>query len=289
MLKMNINRSQKKLKRTRCRGPGVGSSLKMRTATGLWIRAIGYAFLGVLNIGASVAFGEENSAIQDRARKLPIRGVVRPTAQASISSDIAATVAKVGFKEGDAFKKGEVLVAFDCRRYEAELAAAVAQQKEMQINVDTNSFLEKRDAANKQDLEISKARAAKASAEVDSLMARIDQCVIEAPFDGRVAELGIKEYEMPTASRPLIRILADGELEIDLILPSNWLAWLKPGAEFKFLIDETRQNYEGVITRIGASVDTISQTIKVSARFKDPTFDVLPGMSGSARFAHDEG
>ena len=289
MLKMNINRSQKKLKRTRCRGPGVGSSLTMRTATELWIRAIGYAFLGVLNIGASVAFGEENSAIQDRARKLPIRGVVRPTAQASISSDIAATVAKVGFKEGDAFKKGEVLVAFDCRRYEAELAAAVAQQKEMQINVDTNSFLEKRDAANKQDLEISKARAAKASAEVDSLMARIDQCVIEAPFDGRVAELGIKEYEMPTASRPLIRILADGELEIDLILPSNWLAWLKPGAEFKFLIDETRQNYEGVITRIGASVDTISQTIKVSARFKDPTFDVLPGMSGSARFAHDEG
>jgi membrane fusion protein, multidrug efflux system len=250
---------------------------------------IGFASLGVIGLGTFAAFGAENSTFQDRARNLPIRGVVRPVAQATISTDIVATVAKVGFKEGQAFKKGDVLVAFDCRRYEAELASAVAQLKEMQVNVDTNAFLEKRDAANKQDLEISKARADKASAEADSLRARIDQCVIEAPFDGRVADLGIREYEMPATGKPLIRILADGELEIDLILPSNWLEWLKPGSEFKFLIDETRKSYDGVVTRIGAAVDTISQTIKVTARFKEPTAEVLPGMSGSARFAHDEG
>lgn len=249
----------------------------------------GLAIATFLTIGASSAVSNENPAVQDRARNLPIRGVVRPLTQAIISTDIAAPVAKVGFKEGQSFKKGDVLIAFECHRYEAELAAAVAQMKEMQINVDTNTFLEKRDAANKQDLEISKARAAKASAEVDGLKARISQCVIEAPFDGRIADLGIREYEMPATGKPLIHILAAGELEIDLILPSNWLAWLKPGAEFKFLIDETRQSYDGAVTRIGASVDTISQTIKVTARFKDPTIDVLPGMSGSARFAHDEG
>jgi membrane fusion protein, multidrug efflux system len=207
-------------------------------------RALGCVAIGLLGCGINPAISDETSGYQDRARKLPIRGVVRPLAQAVISTDIVATVSTVGFQEGQAFKKGDVLVAFDCRRQEAELAATVAQLKEMQINVDTNAFLEKRDAANKQDLEISRARAAKAAADVDSLKARIDQCIIEAPFDGRVADLNIRAYEMPASGRPMIRILAAGELEIDLILPSNWLAWLKPGAEFKFLIDETRQSYD---------------------------------------------
>lgn len=246
---------------------------------------------GVVSVafwGAHILAGDRLAAAE-KSRGLPIRGVVRPAEQATISTEIVATVAKVGFKEGQTFKKGDVLIAFDCRRYEAELASAVAQLREMQVSVDTNLFLEKRDAGNKQDLDISKARAAKAAAEADALKVRIDQCVIEAPFDGRVAELGIREHEMPSTNKPLIQILADGEMEIELILPSNWLHWLKEGSEFTFLIDENRKSYDGVVTRIGASVDTISQTIKVSAKFKDAPQDVLPGMSGSARFAQDEG
>lgn len=224
-----------------------------------------------------------------QTRALPIRGVVRALEEATISTEIIASVSKIGFKEGQFFKKGDLLIAFDCRRYAAELAAAKALQKEMQINVETNTFLEKRNAGSKQEIEISKARADKAGADVDALEVRIDQCNIMAPFDGRVAEIGIREHEMPVSGRPLIRVLAAGELEIDLILPSNWLAWLKTGAEFEIVIDETRKSYSGVVTRIGAEVDTISQTVKVTSRFKAPVTDVLPGMSGSAHFEHNEG
>ena len=244
---------------------------------------------GCIGLGSAVSWSGERSAADAKLRGLPIRGVVEPAEEATIGTEIVAMVAKVGFKEGQSFKKGEILIAFDCRRYEAELASAVAQLREMEINVDTNVFLEKRDAGNKQDVEISKARMSKAAAEADALRVRIDQCVIEAPFDGRVAELGIREHEMPATNKPLIHILADGEMEIDLILPSNWLEWLKAGAEFDFTIDETRKTYKGVVTRIGAAVDTISQTIKVSARFTERPADVLPGMSGSARFAQSEG
>jgi RND family efflux transporter MFP subunit len=239
--------------------------------------------------GIAAAWSGEPSRVDAKMRGLPIRGVVKPAEQATISTEIVATVAKVGFKEGQSFKKGDILIAFDCRRYEAELASAVAQLREMEINVDTNLFLEKREAGNKQDVEISKARMAKAAAEADALKVRLDQCVIKAPFDGRVAELGIREHEMPAMNKPLIQILAAGEMEIELILPSHWLEWLKPGSEFSFLIDETRRSYKGAVSRIGAAVDTISQTIKVSARFVEMPVDVLPGMSGSARFAQDEG
>jgi RND family efflux transporter MFP subunit len=260
--------------------------------TGNWLIRWGVSalcFAAITAAGMAAAISGERSATDAKLRGLPIRGVVKPAEQATISTEIVATVAKVGFKEGQSFKKGDILIAFDCRRYEAELASAVAHLREMEINVDTNLFLEKRDAGNKQDVEISKARMAKAAAEADALKVRLDQCVIKAPFDGRVAELGIREHEMPAMNKPLIQILAAGEMEIELILPSHWLEWLKPGSEFNFLIDETRRSYKGAVSRIGAAVDTISQTIKVSARFVETPVDVLPGMSGSARFAQDEG
>jgi RND family efflux transporter MFP subunit len=260
--------------------------------TGNWLIRWGVSapcFAAIMAAGIAAAWSGEPSRVDAKMRGLPIRGVVKPAEQATISTEIVATVAKVGFKEGQSFKKGDILIAFDCRRYEAELASAVAQLREMEINVDTNLFLEKREAGNKQDVEISKARMAKAAAEADALKVRLDQCVIKAPFDGRVAELGIREHEMPAMNKPLIQILAAGEMEIELILPSHWLEWLKPGSEFSFLIDETRRSYKGAVSRIGAAVDTISQTIKVSARFVEMPVDVLPGMSGSARFAQDEG
>ncbi len=72
-------------------------------------------------------------------------------------------------------------------------------------------------------------------------------------------------------------------------VPSTWLTWLKPGAEFQFQVDETDKSYVGVVRRLGAAVDTVSQTIKVFAKFAAPTPDILPGMSGTAQFKYQEG
>lgn len=222
--------------------------------------------------------------LTERVGKLPIRGVVRSLRQATISTELAAIIAKVGFREGERFAKGDVLVAFDCRRHRAELASAEAVHQEMKIAVESNAFLEKRNAASRQDVEIAKARAAKAAAEAEALRVRLDQCNIIAPFDGRVAELAINEHEMSAAGKAMLSIIEEGELEIDLILPSDWLVWLRTGAEFAFAIDETQQAYPASIIRIGATVDSISQTIKVTGRFTAARAGVLPGMSGSARF-----
>jgi membrane fusion protein, multidrug efflux system len=42
------------------------------------------------------------------------------------------------------------------------------------------------------------------------------------------------------------------------------------------------------VTRIGAAVDPISQTIKLAGMFKRHEFSILPGMSGTAQFADEK-
>jgi len=229
------------------------------------------------------------SLATNSAQPLPVRGVVRPSAQAIISTDLTARVARVGFREGAQFRMGDVLVAFDCRRHKAELASAEAQHREMLVAFESALFLEKRNAGSRQDVEIARARADRAAAEAEIIRARLDQCTITAPFDGSVAGLGIHEHETPVAGKELFFIVANREPKIELIVPSTWLTWLKPGAEFQFQVDETHKAYVGVVRRVGAAVDTVSQTITVFAKFAAPTADILPGMSGTARFKHHEG
>jgi membrane fusion protein, multidrug efflux system len=252
-----------------------------RTRRRLFRRQAAHALFGaLLTITASIA------AAADIA---PVRGVLRPIAQATLSTDISARVAKVGFKDGEVFHQGDVLVAFDCARQEADLASADAQEREMRVSLDSAVLLEKRNAGNRTETETARARADKAHAEANSIRARLAQCVIAAPYDGRVTGIDIHEHEYPVPSRPMLSIVADGQPTIELIVPSTWLVWLKPGELFQFAVDETGRSYAGDVERVGASVDTVSQTIKVFGRFTAPAEGILPGMSGAAYFKHTEG
>ncbi|HEU5408542.1 MAG TPA: biotin/lipoyl-binding protein [Nitrospira sp.] len=58
-----------------------------------------------------------------------IRGVVKATAQATLASQVQGRISRLPFKEGQRFKKGALLVALDCSKYEAELASAQAEYR----------------------------------------------------------------------------------------------------------------------------------------------------------------
>jgi multidrug resistance efflux pump len=156
----------------------------------------------------------------------------------------------------------------------------------MRLALENNIVLDKYKAVGRGDLDISRARVKKAEAEANGLRARLDQCRVIAPFNGRVAELGIQAHEMPATGKPFLTIIEDQTLEIELIVSSDWLKWLKTGAKFNFNIDETGESYPAHVTRLGAAVDPISQTIKVMGQFDvdAAASGILCGMSGNAEF-----
>ena len=49
------------------------------------------------------------------------RGVLRARDQAVLASELAGRITEMPYAEGQAFKKGEVLVRFDCAAYQAQL------------------------------------------------------------------------------------------------------------------------------------------------------------------------
>jgi membrane fusion protein, multidrug efflux system len=214
-----------------------------------------------------------------------IRGLVKATAQATLASQVQGRISQLPFKEGQRFKKGDLLVALDCSKYEAELASAQAEHRGKSKTYENNVQLAQHQAVGELELEISQAEAEKALAAVKGAQVNVNGCTIRAPFPGRIVKMIVNEHENVFPNDQLISLLDDSLLEIELVLPSKSLTWLKVGTSFEYAIDETGRRYPGVVQDIGANVDPASQTVKVKGLFRTQPSKVLAGMSGTASFA----
>ncbi len=215
----------------------------------------------------------------------PVRGVVKPKKEITLSSEFSAKLLRVPFDEGERFKKGDLLVQFDCAHFKAQTNAAWAAHRASKEAHAANRELDQFAAIGKSELLQSEAQSARTAAEARALEARTKHCTIGAPFHGIVVERNAHPHEVPGSNQQLLRIMNDSVLELDMIVPSSWLRWLRKGARFSFAVDETASSYDAEVTRIGASVDAVSQTIKIKGTFLHRPSEVLPGMSGSAQFS----
>lgn len=213
-----------------------------------------------------------------------MRGIVRARDEALISTDLNVRIETLGFREGESFAKGDVLATFDCSDLRAQVKSAEALLRAEQITSANNARLAKSKAVGNFEVELSQAKADQAAAEVETFRSKISRCTITAPFDGRVSLMRAHAHEIPEPNQPMMQIVGHSELEIEALLPSRWLRWLKPGAPFSVSIDETGKTLPAEVTRIGAVVDPVSQTVKVTGRFTGDSAGILPGMSGPTRF-----
>lgn len=244
-------------------------------------RGFAAVLLLVGGMASAAAAADANPAEADVNR---IRTQLMSSNDVEISSEIAAKIAKLPLREGDAFAKGDLLVSFDCGLYQAQLRKAEATASAADREQEITSRLAALHSAGA--LEVAKAAAGAREAHADAayMQATVAKCSIRAPFAGRVAKRDAAPFEYVTPGKPLLEILDTGALEVRLIVPSNWLAWLKPGVGFTVHVDDLDRDYPAKVARIGARIDPVSRTVVVSGRMDGGHPELLPGMSGWAQF-----
>lgn len=212
--------------------------------------------------------------------KQDIRAQLSPRRYTTIAAEIGAKVSRVAVAEGARFRAGQTLVAFDCSLQQAQLQKAKAVLAGAERTFSANKRLEELRSVGKVELEVSEAEVGKAKADVAANGVLLSKCAIAAPFAGRVAEQKVREQQYVQPGQPLLEILDDSVLELEFIVPSRWLAWLKPGYAFQVQIDETGKTYPAKVQRIGARVDPVSQSVKLSAAIAGQFPELIAGMSG---------
>ncbi len=215
-----------------------------------------------------------------------IRGLIKPAVSATISSDIQARIIHLPFKDGQRFKKGQALVKFDCKKYHAELNAARTEYEARKMTLENNLEMASLNSIGQLEVDMAKVDVKKSITAINIATINTQHCTIHAPFSGRVIKMLVHQYESVNPYDELFSILDDSRFEVELILPSSSISWLKKGMTFQFTVDETGQTHSGTVTDLGASIDPVSQTIRVSGKFKHKPKSMLSGMSGSALFSN---
>jgi len=128
--------------------------------------------------------------------------------------------------------------------------------------------------------DVATAEAAKAQARLQSALVVLSKCAIAAPFPGRIVEQKVREHQYVQAGQAMLEILDDSALEVEFIAPSRWLAWLKPGTPFQLQVDETGHTYPAKVSRLGAKVDPVSRSVKITGEIGGGVAELMAGMSG---------
>lgn len=227
---------------------------------------------------ASVAL-EKNSGTETELQ--PIRAQLSPITYTTIAAELGAKVQELPFREGENFKRGQKLVSFDCAAQQAQFQKSKASLSIAERNFSANKRLLALGSVGRIEYENSASEFQKAKAENDELAAIVAKCNIFAPFDGRVVEQKVRSQQFVQAGQPVLEILDSSALELEFIAPSKWSPWLVSGYDFSIKIDETGKSYPAKITRVGARIDSISQTVKVAAVINGDYNELSPGMSGT--------
>lgn len=209
-----------------------------------------------------------------------IRAQLLPRRYTTVAAEIGAKISRLPIAEGGAFKSGQLLVSFDCSLQQAQLQKAQAELDGAAQTLKSNERLSELNSVGQLELDLSRSAVNKAGAEVGANRAVMAKCSVFAPFGGRIAEQRVREQQFVQPGQAMLDILDDSVLELEFLVPSRWLAWLRVGAAFQVQIDETGKTYPAKFIRIGARVDPASQSIKVAAAIDGKFAELMAGMSG---------
>ncbi len=213
-----------------------------------------------------------------------IRVQLKPLQEARINSPMSGQVTQTLAKDGQHVEEGAILITFECSEQQSGLAQTQARINKQQSLLKSAQKLYDLGSSSQTEIDVLKAELEEAKAARDFAQIQVKKCNITAPFSGRISALSTKPFNSAREGDTMIEIVGDGEMEIEMIIPSLWLSWLKPGAAFSIEIDETAMKYKSKITRIGGRVDPVTQSVKAYGALDETAPELRAGMSGQAIF-----
>lgn len=213
-----------------------------------------------------------------------VRALIVPRREARLSSQVTARIRSIGPEPGMAFRKGDALVRFDCALYEAHAKKAEAELLAATHSLDSREKLSAFNSGSRLELELARADRMRAGAELDAIRATLRECAIHAPFPGRVVTRLANAWESVTPGTPLIEIIDERDLDVRVIAPSRWLVWLRTGQRVDIRVEELGRTVTAEIRAIGSRVDSVSQSVEITAGLTGDSEGLKPGMSGIAVF-----
>jgi HlyD family secretion protein len=247
------------------------------------------AILVVLVVAMSTLIGVR-LILQRRALLGPSTGSGEIEGKAvDLSSRVGARIEKLSVREGQAVKKGDLLLTLDCSDPEAQLAEAEARLAAARANAGAAET--QRGAAERQakrlerlpddvaaaSVDQSSSGAVGAARQADAARAQVrageaavararllvGECVLRAPRDAEVSELPREEGELAAPGSILVRLVDLSEPTATFYVPNAEIAAVKPGVRAVVVADAyPGERFEGTVTTVAVEAEFTPRNIQ---------------------------
>jgi len=231
-----------------------------------------------------------------------ITGSVQPERNADLRAEVSAVVIQVLKENGEAVKRGDILVKLDETSIRDSLnsadeasraASQVLEQSERMFQ--RMKTLRASGMTSTQALEDTEIRRNNAQSDLSAAKSRAAQArqqlqrtLVRAPFDGIVSERKVSNGDTAQIGKELIRVIDPTSMRLEGLVSADKIGVVKVGQAVRFRINGyPGQDFLGKVRRVDPAANAVTRQVAVLVDFNDKTQPRVAGLYAEGRIEAD--
>ena len=206
-------------------------------------------------------------------------GSLRSNESVVLRPEVSGRIANIGFRDGQAVKKGQLLVGLDATLNEAEVAQYRAEYDLALSSLKRSEDLAQQKFISSSARETAASNAQVAEARLKLAQARLSKMRIVAPFDGVVGIRGVSLGDYVKDGADLVNVEDIRNLKVDFRLPERNLSLIQAGQAVEVVADALPGvPWQGQIEPTNPSIDANGRALEVRERLDNASGKLRPGL-----------
>ncbi|MBR1788659.1 MAG: efflux RND transporter periplasmic adaptor subunit [Bacteroidaceae bacterium] len=148
-------------------------------------------------------------------------GRTQASEEANVAFRVAGTLLHVTVKEGQRVRRGQVIARMDDRDYRVQLTAAEAEYTQVKAEAERVMALYADSVATANNYDKARYGLQQITQKLQHCRDQVDDCLLRAPFDGYVRTVLHESHETVAAGMPIVGLIADGQTEVVINIPTS--------------------------------------------------------------------
>lgn len=196
-----------------------------------------------------------------------------------IRPEVAGKISEIPFQEGQAVKKGAVLVKLDDSIARATLAQAQASIAFSRAELNRADELYRQKTGPARTKEQAQAKLQADEAAVQLARAQLEKLTLTAPFDGVLGLRKVSVGDVVAAGKDIVNLESIDTLKLDFRVPELYLPTVKVGQTLQVAVDAfSGRGFDGTVIAIDPLVDVNGRAVAVRARVANADGSLRPGL-----------
>ena len=216
---------------------------------------------------------------QSVAEALSLVGTLAANEWVEIKAELEGMVVEIGFEEGKAVTKGQLLFRLDESRLTASLAEAEVNLKLSKVNHDRAQQLLRDKTISQQEFDQLASRFESMQAALAVRQRELKDTKIHGAFAGIMGARNVSTGQVIKKDTVLGTLVDVDPVKVEVNVPERFLSLLKLDQTIELRVAAfAGRTFKGQVYFIAPQVDTATRTALVKARIANPDLALKPGM-----------